>query len=309
MSQGSNVYENLSDNQGSGFDWSAIVPTAVNAATSVANNLLNLRESRIARNWQEEMWKKQNEYNLPVNQVARLKDAGINPNLAFGSSASTMSANVPSPPPRSNFDIQSGILDYYRYKYEKQALLSEIKMRKEAERGARLDNDLKSAVLLDKIAAQIAGFRSEKSKGDWFVANNDEWYGSQLKGFQFKNDLMRAEKRLNDAKRKMTYQNLKAAVQEYNHLFNKYSFEDSYYKTGLNPYETSTIAGLARTLGSPILMPIRGNIYDRLIRTGISLYGRTHGRSQRAAEKFVKFLMRKTYNFGNRLQGNRQFNW
>lgn len=309
MSQGSNVYDNLSDNQGSGFDWSAIVPTAVNAATSVANNLLNLRESRIARNWQEEMWRKQNEYNLPVNQVARLKEAGINPNLAFGSSASTMSANVPSPPPRTNFDIQSSILDYYRFKYEKQSLLSEIRMRKEAERGARLDNDLKSAVLLDKVAAQIAGFRAERAKGDWFTANNDEWFGSQLLGFQFKNDLMKAEKDLAIARKSLTDTNVSRLLQDYGHFASKYGYEDNYYNTGLNPYETSTVAGLIRTLANPIINPIKGNIYDRLLRFGVSLYGRTHGRSQRGAEKVVKYLMRKTGNFRNRLSGNRTFNW
>lgn len=31
-----------------------------------------------------EMWQRQNEYNLPVNQIQRLKDAGLNPNLAYG---------------------------------------------------------------------------------------------------------------------------------------------------------------------------------------------------------------------------------
>ena len=41
-----------------------------------------------SRMWQEEMWHKQNEYDSPVNQRARLEEAGINPNLAFGSAAS-----------------------------------------------------------------------------------------------------------------------------------------------------------------------------------------------------------------------------
>jgi hypothetical protein len=31
------------------------------------------------------MWKKQNEYNLPSNQMTRLENAGINPHLAFSS--------------------------------------------------------------------------------------------------------------------------------------------------------------------------------------------------------------------------------
>jgi len=30
------------------------------------------------------MWKMQNEYNSPLNQMKRLKEAGLNPNLMYG---------------------------------------------------------------------------------------------------------------------------------------------------------------------------------------------------------------------------------
>ena len=33
--------------------------------------------------WNEDMWNKQNEYNSPVEQVQRMKDAGLNP-LYYG---------------------------------------------------------------------------------------------------------------------------------------------------------------------------------------------------------------------------------
>lgn len=38
-------------------------------------------------NWNREMWELQNEYNLPANQMQRLRDAGLNPNLIYGNAA------------------------------------------------------------------------------------------------------------------------------------------------------------------------------------------------------------------------------
>lgn len=42
---------------------------------------LELADHNFAQNL--EMWNRQNEYNLPINQMQRLKDAGINPHLAY----------------------------------------------------------------------------------------------------------------------------------------------------------------------------------------------------------------------------------
>lgn len=37
--------------------------------------------------WNRKMWDLQNEYNLPANQMQRLRDAGLNPNLIYGTGA------------------------------------------------------------------------------------------------------------------------------------------------------------------------------------------------------------------------------
>ena len=39
--------------------------------------------------WNLNLWKLNNEYNLPINQVQRLKDAGFNPALMYGTNGST----------------------------------------------------------------------------------------------------------------------------------------------------------------------------------------------------------------------------
>lgn len=46
-----------------------------------------------------EMWHRQNEYNLPINQIARLRQAGLNPVLAMSNG---QTQNVSAPPPQYN---------------------------------------------------------------------------------------------------------------------------------------------------------------------------------------------------------------
>lgn len=59
-------------------------------------NEANLRLAREQNDWNEMMWNKSNEYNSPSAQVARLRAAGLNPNLVndAGSSTPVQSANL-----------------------------------------------------------------------------------------------------------------------------------------------------------------------------------------------------------------------
>ena len=59
-------------------------------------NQANREQLEAQQAWTEEMWNKQNEYNLPKNQVQRLIDAGINPGV-IGGNASTHAGAVGSP--------------------------------------------------------------------------------------------------------------------------------------------------------------------------------------------------------------------
>lgn len=52
-----------------------------------------------SRAWQEKMWHMQNEYNSPKAQIARIKEAGLNPAMMYANgSAGGASASVPSAP-------------------------------------------------------------------------------------------------------------------------------------------------------------------------------------------------------------------
>lgn len=49
----------------------------------------------------ERFWNMQNEYNLPSNQMARLKAAGLNPNLVYGNGADATAGSISTPSPQS----------------------------------------------------------------------------------------------------------------------------------------------------------------------------------------------------------------
>ena len=61
-------------------------------------NKTNIRLAQEGREHDVNMWNRQNEYNTPEMQMQRLKEAGLNPNLIYGSGqASTGNADAPKP--------------------------------------------------------------------------------------------------------------------------------------------------------------------------------------------------------------------
>lgn len=60
------------------------------------NREYNLQLAQLQNAWNIEQWERENEYNSPVNQMKRLKAAGINPNLAYSNGVSNISAASPS---------------------------------------------------------------------------------------------------------------------------------------------------------------------------------------------------------------------
>lgn len=73
---------------------------ASNILGSTMQNIGNRVLSNRAQNYELEMWNKSNEYNSPQAQMARLKQAGLNPNLVYGSGS--VSGNTSSQAPRAH---------------------------------------------------------------------------------------------------------------------------------------------------------------------------------------------------------------
>lgn len=78
---------------------SGLLAAVFNGAQSLLNTHLSNASynnaTKKAYKYNMQMWNAQNEYNLPVNQMKRLRAAGLNPNLVYGHGTSTL-ASTPS---------------------------------------------------------------------------------------------------------------------------------------------------------------------------------------------------------------------
>lgn len=138
----------------------------------------------------EQLWNMQNEYNKPINQIRRLREAGLNPAalLAKGSVD-----NVNSSPPQSA-DMASGMsaasesllnsLTMSNLKEQNKNLKMQNEVLKEDARSKSLDNDLKEAENQDKIARanemkefydEYIGLPKPDTSGNW-ENRNGYWY-------------------------------------------------------------------------------------------------------------------------------------
>lgn len=93
--------------------WAAL-GAGIAATGSLVSSALSSRDTanlnKTNRQWQEEMWQKNNEYNTPANQKKRLEEAGINPYsvLAQGG-ADTGNSSSPAATPQTYQKDYSGV--------------------------------------------------------------------------------------------------------------------------------------------------------------------------------------------------------
>lgn len=79
----------------------SVIPGVINAASDMYANYQNRQFSREMFNKTQAAnlsnWNLQNAYNTPEAQMNRFKDAGLNPNLIYGSSGDNSASNIPTP--------------------------------------------------------------------------------------------------------------------------------------------------------------------------------------------------------------------
>ena len=75
---------------------SALGGAVSNTVGGIFQNRANAQLAKENRDFALDMWNRENEYNLPINQVKRYRDAGFNPALMAGqiSSGNTSAPNV-----------------------------------------------------------------------------------------------------------------------------------------------------------------------------------------------------------------------
>ncbi|WP_308549304.1 hypothetical protein [uncultured Parabacteroides sp.] len=101
----------------------SIVNSAIGASSQRRANIQNMELAKYQNNWQAvenekayarslEMWNMQNAYNSPTAQMSRLRQAGLNPNLVYGSGVTGNSAG--SAPQYQPAKIQRATMEPYR---------------------------------------------------------------------------------------------------------------------------------------------------------------------------------------------------
>ena len=101
----------------------SIVGSAIGANAQRQANIQNMQLAKYQNNWQTaendkayarsiEMWNMQNQYNSPTAQMSRLRQAGLNPNLVYGSGVT--GNNAGSTPQYQPAKIQRATMEPYR---------------------------------------------------------------------------------------------------------------------------------------------------------------------------------------------------
>lgn len=86
------------------MDWKSIGTSAIGTglnilggwASSAINNRYQKELMAYQNEWNLEQWHRQNEYNSPIQQMARYQEAGLNPNLIYSQGSPGNSQQVPS---------------------------------------------------------------------------------------------------------------------------------------------------------------------------------------------------------------------
>lgn len=122
-----------------------------------SNNAFIAEQNQLNRDWQTDMWNKQNEYNTPYAQMTRLKEAGLNPNLVYGNGSavgnSTSMASLPSQGTKRNEPLQAPNFSQMLMQYTQlQKNAQEISNLKKAAEVMDADTELKGTQSLKNIS-------------------------------------------------------------------------------------------------------------------------------------------------------------
>lgn len=113
--------------------WPAIITAGAALLGSAMNTAGSAYSANKVNSTNERLWHLENEYNKPINQMARLREAGLNPNLVYGSGATTLAASTKSAQP-ANYSFPQldilGAMNAYQDLKQKDAMTENIDAQK-----------------------------------------------------------------------------------------------------------------------------------------------------------------------------------
>lgn len=123
-----------------------------NIGSQLIGNAGASNQNRKNREWQEDMWNKNNAYNTPLMQMQRYKQAGLNPHLIYGQGNSGNSGGAPSLPPQraeGQYNFADAIQSYVANRKQQ----TEIDNMKKANEVMEADKTLKTAQTANTLSS------------------------------------------------------------------------------------------------------------------------------------------------------------
>jgi len=213
------------------------LPALITAGTSVVNAISQGATNKKTREWNEAMYQKQrtdaladwartNEYNAPLQQMARFKEAGLSPHLIYGGGANSISQPIRSTDTKSwspnapQIDGGQIVSQYFGVQQQQNAL----EIQEQQIRGLKIDNDIKEGTKLDTIDKASITNQATTAKIDNFMADTNL-------------------KRLKQSMQDLEYKKLEQEVQQIV-TNNKYNALNQQSKLALNGYMQEQIQAI-----------------------------------------------------------------
>jgi len=155
----------------------------IGGASNAINSLLNIGQAKKEREYQKEMattayqrdvemWNTQNAYNAPAAQMERLKEAGLNPNMVYGSGSATGNTSGSMPKhqsygtPTAQMDI-GGIMNVL-------GQYQQIKGQKLKNEEQAITNQMHFEVMnstLDNLKETTRGLTNKNLQDEWLMGS------------------------------------------------------------------------------------------------------------------------------------------
>lgn len=114
----------------------ALLAGGLSAMSNLIGNAGNRRAQKRADRYNREFWMLQNQYNHPSAQMARLREAGLNPNMIYGASPSSATGNAeriqPSKAPEYKWENPLTSMSMYQDTRVKQAQTNNLQAQNDA---------------------------------------------------------------------------------------------------------------------------------------------------------------------------------
>lgn len=176
----------------------SIISSAASAGGGLMGNILTNRANKKMAEYSYskdlEMWNRQNAYNDPQAQMLRLKKAGLNPNMIYGTGAASAVGNSSQMP---KYNVPTQKYDNYLEKVDIPAILSQSSNLKE--QSARTQNiqaqtaKTNQETLTEAINTTLKGTSAKQAALDLRKGTQTEKYFVSKQASEAKNAALRAQ--------------------------------------------------------------------------------------------------------------------